>query len=189
LTGSLGAKRSAVLGPLAKPRPGTVVLHGGRELTEDDPRHHGQRMHEAMEDVCDRLLRTGTLPDAGGTPAAVILTIPEHDLAARTRWGVTSGATTLSGRHGPGSDRRSRCLPPGRQRHHSKAWVDGGGTDLDNLTLLCSYHHHNFASRGWTCVMVDSLPAWVPPRWVDREQPPLRNTRVTARREGEVLRR
>jgi hypothetical protein len=64
----------------------------------------------------------------------------------------------------------------------------GGRTDLDNLTLLCAFHHHNFASRGWTCLMVDDLPAWVPPRWIDREQRPLRNTRVLARQKGLGLR-
>ena len=37
------------------------------------------------------------------------------------------------------------------ERHHIVAWIDGGDTDLDNLTLLCRYHHHNFAARGWDC--------------------------------------
>ncbi|HET9872295.1 MAG TPA: hypothetical protein VFP89_06840 [Propionibacteriaceae bacterium] len=36
--------------------------------------------------------------------------------------------------------------------------VDGGSTDLDNLTLLCRYHHH-YASRGWRCrLTTDRLP-------------------------------
>jgi len=175
--------------------------------------------------VCDRLLRSGTLPDAGGTPATVIVTIPEGDLVARRRWGVSSDGTVLSAetvvdvadeaevyptvvsptgvvlqlgrtrrlatlgqtmalvaRDGgcsfPGCDRP----PEWCERHHVRAWVDGGRTDLDNLTLLCAWHHHNFAGRGWTCLMVDGLPAWVPPRWVDPDQRPLRNTRISARR-------
>ena len=60
---------------------------------------------------------------------------------------------------------------------------------MRNLTLLCAFHHHNFASRGWRCLMLDDLPAWVPPRWVDHEQRPLRNTRVLARQQTELLRR
>jgi len=32
--------------------------------------------------------------------------------------------------------------------------------------------------------MTDDLPTWIPPRWVDREQRPLRNARVLARQQG-----
>lgn len=38
----------------------------------------------------------------------------------------------------PGCDR-----PPGWcEAHHIEWWDDGGSTDLDNLCLLCSHHHH-----------------------------------------------
>ena len=231
MTGAVGAKLHAVLGPLAKPRPQTVVLDGGRTVDEPDPRHHPQRLHDALEEVCNRLLRSGTLPDTGGTPATVIITIPAGDLTARKRWGVTSDGTTVSadtvsdiageadvyptvvsttgvvlqlGRTRrlatPGQTvaliaRDGGCSFPGcdrppewTERHHIKAWAEGGKTDLDNLTLLCAYHHHNFASRGWTCRMIDGLPAWIPPRWVDREQRPLRHARITARQHGQRLR-
>ena len=147
-------------------------------------------MHDALEEVCDRLLRSGTLPDTGGTPATVIITISEHDLAARKRWGVSSDGTTLSadtiadlageadvyptviGSTGvvlqvgrtrrlatPGQTvaliaRDGGCSFPGCdrppewcERHHIVEWAQAGRTDLDNLTLLCSYHHHNFATR------------------------------------------
>ena len=96
LTGAVGAKLHAVLGPLAKPRLQTLVLDDGRTVDEPDPRHHPHRMHDALEEVCDRLLRSGTLPDTGGTPATVIITIPAGDLTARKRWGVTSDGTTVS---------------------------------------------------------------------------------------------
>ena len=67
------------------------------------------------------------------------------------------------------------------ERHHIIEWIDGGLTNLDNLTLLCRYHHHNFASRGWTCTLnTDGLPEWTPPWWVDREQKPMINTRIIA---------
>ena len=231
LTGAVGAKLNAVLGPLAKPRVETVTAADGREVHEDDLRHHGQRVHDALEEVCDRLLRSGTLPDSGGTPATVIITIDEHDLQARQRWGVTSDGTTLSadtvlgladeadlypsvvnavgvvlqlgrtrrlascgqtmaliardaGCSFPGCDRP----PQWCERHHVLDWLNGGPTDLQNLTLLCAYHHHHFASRGWTCQMIDDLPTWIPPKWVDREQRPIRNARITARHEALGLR-
>jgi hypothetical protein len=63
-------------------------------------------------------------------------------------------------------------------RHHIREWVDGGTTDLDNLTLLCRYHHTRFAARGWTCQITNGIPEWVPPRWHDRQQQPLVNNRI-----------
>jgi hypothetical protein len=76
----------------------------------------------------------------------------------------------------PGCD----AAPEWSERHHIRTWVEGGATDLDNLTLLCRYHHHNFASRGWTCRLnADGLPEWRPPRSVDPQQRPLINGRIT----------
>ncbi len=67
------------------------------------------------------------------------------------------------------------------ERHHVVPWIDGGKTDLDNLTLLCVYHHHNFLQRGWSVTMnPDGLPEWRPPTWVDPQQRPLINHRIRA---------
>ena len=47
----------------------------------------------------------------------------------------------------PGCDR-----PPGwTQAHHVWFWEDGGPTDLDNLCLLCSRHHHLCHEGGFRC--------------------------------------
>jgi hypothetical protein len=55
----------------------------------------------------------------------------------------------------------------------------GGNTDLNNLTLLCRYHHTHFLQKGWTCrINPDGLPEWTPPKWVDAEQHPHTNTRI-----------
>jgi hypothetical protein len=45
--------------------------------------------------VCDRLLRSDTLPDSGGTPATVIVTINLDDLLDRLGYGRTSDGTLL----------------------------------------------------------------------------------------------
>ncbi|HEX8509564.1 MAG TPA: HNH endonuclease signature motif containing protein, partial [Propionibacteriaceae bacterium] len=67
------------------------------------------------------------------------------------------------------------------ERHHIIEWAAGGTTDLDNLTLLCRYHHHNYAQRGWTCRLNnDRLPEWTPPRWLDPTQTPILNSRIRA---------
>jgi hypothetical protein len=222
LTGPLGAKLTAVLGPLAKPRVNTMVGPDGRLVEAPDERTHGQRMHDALEDVCDRMLRATGLPDSGGTPASVVVTIGLDDLLAKTGFGTTSDGAQISAREVLKLANQAEILPAvlstggavldlGRtrriasptqtmaliardggcsfptcthppewsERHHIRAWVDGGLTNLDNLTLLCGYHHHNFAIRGWTCgINADGLPAWTPPRWVDRSQTPMINHRI-----------
>ena len=76
----------------------------------------------------------------------------------------------------PGCD----VAPQWCERHHVIAWYDGGTTNLGNLTLVCSYHHHQFAQRGWQCrINTDGLPVWIPPKWIDRQQRPILNARIT----------
>lgn len=226
LTGPLGCKLHALLTPLARPRPTLTVGPTGKSVELPDERSYGQRMHDALDDMCDRLLRAGNLPESGGTPATVIVTIDADSLAARTGHGIATDGTMIStaqlleladqaeviptvlnsagkvlnlGRSQRIASRAQTlaliardggCSFPGCahppewcERHHLTAWIDGGATDLDNLTLLCRYHHHNFAGRGWACQLnIDGLPEWVPPKHVDRAQTPLVNTRILAAR-------
>jgi hypothetical protein len=72
----------------------------------------------------------------------------------------------------PGCDR-----PPGWcQAHHVIEYRHGGPTSIDNGTLLCGYHHRNFEHTGWTVNIIDGLPWWTPPTWIDAAQQPVRNT-------------
>ena len=106
------------------------------------------------------------MPDSGGTPATVIITIDINDLTLIARDGGCSF---------PGCD----TAPEWFERHHIVAWADGGATDLDNLTLLCRYHHHNFLAKGWQCAInPDGLPEWTPPWWINKSRTPLINTRI-----------
>lgn len=222
LVGTVGASLLAILRPLAKPRPDSPE-HRGPD--HEDTRTHGQRMHDALEDVCARTLRAGGLPDAGGVPTTVIVTINADDLARRTGHGETTDGTqlpveellrlaseaeiipTVLAASGEclslGRTRRiatraqtyaliardGGCSFPGCQhppewcdRHHIKAWIDGGLTELVNLTLLCRYHHTHFASAGWDCrINDDGVPEWSPPRWFDPERRPLVNHRILRR--------
>jgi hypothetical protein len=54
------------------------------------------------------------------------------------------------------------------QAHHIQDHHDGGPTSLTNGTLLCGYHHRNFAKFGWQCRMTDGRPEWIPPPWLAR---------------------
>jgi hypothetical protein len=74
----------------------------------------------------------------------------------------------------PGCDKP----PEWCQRHHIVAWADGGRTDLNNLTLVCGHHHRNFDAAGWRCQLIDGLPSWIPPAWIDPERLPRRNHRI-----------
>ena len=77
------------------------------------------------------------------------------------------------------------CAFPGCTRpaewciaHHIVHWADGGPTDLDNLVLLCGYHHRVLHHHGWQVIMTaDRHPEFIPPPWVDPDQIPRHNIR------------
>src|SRR2546423_195543 len=71
----------------------------------------------------------------------------------------------------PGCDQPARMT----EAHHVKPWSEGGPTDLANLVLLCHRHHRVIHGSEWTITMIHDLPYFIPPRWVDREQKPMRN--------------
>ena len=99
----------------------------------------------------------------------------------RTRRIATPAQTlALVARDGGCSFPGCEVAPNYCERHHVVAWWDGGDTNLGNLTLVCTYHHHQFAQRGWHCrINADGLPVWIPPRWVDPHQRPILHHRIT----------
>ena len=52
--------------------------------------------------------------------------------------------------------RDRRCRFPGCDHatftnvHHVVPWKPGGSTDVENLALLCEFHHHKVHSKGWS---------------------------------------
>jgi Domain of unknown function (DUF222) len=221
LTNTVGAQLHAILDPLTRPRTSTVEVDG-KTVEIPDERYYGQRLHDAFEDACGRLLQLADRPAVGGTPASVIVTVQVEDLLAKAGIAETTDGSTLTAdqllriadeaeiwptiidRHGvplalgrtrriatrgqtmaliareggcsfPGCDH----LPQWCDRHHVLDWMLGGRTDLENLTLLCRYHHTHFLQKGWSCrINADGLPEWIPPRWIDQAQRPQLNGRI-----------
>jgi hypothetical protein len=60
--------------------------------------------------------------------------------------------------------------------HHVLPWIELGTTDVDNMCLLCRFHHREFEKHGWAVQLRDGVPEWIPPPWLDPEQRPRRNT-------------
>jgi len=71
--------------------------------------------------------------------------------------------------------------PEWTEKHHVIPWSQGGLTDLNNLVLLCDFHHDRIDSHGWRVTMLDGVPWFVPPAWLDPAQAPRRNHRVSLR--------
>jgi hypothetical protein len=71
----------------------------------------------------------------------------------------------------PGCHRKPRYC----QAHHIIEWADGGLTNLGNMVLLCLYHHMEVRHAGWSIRMVYGVPEFIPPKWLDQEQVPIRN--------------
>src|SRR4051812_31628952 len=217
-TAEVTAVWEAILDSLAAPQPAEDGM--------PDDRSPGQRRHDAMADAATRLLRSATLPAAGGSPVTVLATTTITDLTTAAEATPKTGGLALLG-HGQvvsakallalageaevlpvvftdtggilayGTGRRlatrgqrlalaardGGCSFPGCDRpaawtevHHVLEWINGGSTDLDNLCLVCRFHHRNFQKYGWQVHIEDGVPLWTPPPWLDAEQRPRRNT-------------
>jgi hypothetical protein len=222
LTATVGAQLRAVLDPLARLRSSSIDDAHGNIIQIPDERPSAQRLHDALDEACGRLLKSADQPTVGGIPASVIITIPAQDLLAKAGLAETSDGTMLTaeqllriadeaeiwptiidhnnvpmalgrtqrlasrGQTMALIAREGGCSFPGCDhppqwcdRHHIIDWIDGGPTDLENMTLLCRYHHTHFLQKGWTCQMnPEGLPEWIPPKWIDHQQRPQHNARI-----------
>ena len=101
----------AALDPLASPRPATTTPATGAagdgatdgnaaenttaEVVQD-PRSYPQRMHDALQDACQRLLASGSLPDNGGVPTVLVITMTAHQLATGVGTAMTGHGQPVS---------------------------------------------------------------------------------------------
>jgi hypothetical protein len=159
--------------PASGGTPTTVVFHiraanaaiASRTVLAET--EHGNRIPvpDALA-IADNAAIYLLLEDARGVPLEL----------GRTTRIATAGQTVALAARDRGCTFPGCTRPPSWcQRHHVREWQFGGGTDIDNLVLLCGYHHREFERRGWRVTMVDGLPWWLPPRWIDPQQRPIRN--------------
>ena len=96
LTNTLGAQLNAIFDPLTKPRTTTLENENGTTISIPDERPHGQRLHDALDEVCARLLKMKDKPSVGGAPTSVIVTIGLEELLAKAGLAETSDGSMLS---------------------------------------------------------------------------------------------
>ncbi len=92
LTPPTGAALSAVLLPLARRRP-SCPAEG--EIAGADDRDYPARLHDALAEAAQRLLRSGTLPMSGGVPATVLITVSEATVRADRGFGRCSDGSLV----------------------------------------------------------------------------------------------
>ncbi|MBQ1012775.1 DUF222 domain-containing protein [Micromonospora sp. M51] len=97
ISGTLDAEAAAVLRAVIDP----LSAPSG----PDDTRCAGQRRHDALADVCRLALRTGELPENGGDPAQLVVTIDYDGLARQVGGGILDVGLRLT----PDTVRRLAC--------------------------------------------------------------------------------
>jgi Domain of unknown function (DUF222) len=96
LTNTVGAQLNVILDPLTTPRSTAIEDEDGNLIQIPDQRPCVQRLHDALEQACVRLLKSHDQPTVGGVPASVIITIGLEELLAKTGLAETADGTQLS---------------------------------------------------------------------------------------------
>lgn len=91
--------------------------------------------------ACDSMLSTHVI----GTNTTNVLDIGRRSRAVPTRLRRALEQRDNHSCQFPGCDATRRL-----HAHHIVWWRDGGQTKLDNLVLLCNFHHHAVHEGGWT---------------------------------------
>lgn len=145
-----------------------------RQVRSGLPSAHGQRPHLVVTVVAPsagETLRFGEIEGAGPIPAETVSRLSCD--SSLTRITVDGGGRTLNvGRTSRAASaairraliRRDRgCRFPGCDRkpewtdaHHIREWHRGGETRLDNMVLLCGWHHRHVHEYGWSIRLLPS---------------------------------
>lgn len=145
----------------------TLRMQSGRRLGYACTQHGDLVPPAAVRRVVDQTEVTVCVLNASGGVAGYGRTRRFASVGQRRALAARDGGCSFPG-----------CTMPASwcEAHHVVSWLDGGATDLDNLTLLCGRHHREFEKLGWECRMADGAPEWIPPPWRDPDRIPLRNS-------------
>jgi hypothetical protein len=159
LSNTVGTQLNAILDPLTKPRSSAIEDENGTVVDLPDQRPHMQRLHDALDEACARLLKAADQPSVGGIPASVIVTISLEDLLAKAGLAETADGTQLT------TDQLLRIAD------EAEIWP----TIIDrNGVPLALGRSRRLASRGQTMALIGrdagcSFPGCThPPQWCDR---------------------
>ena len=158
LTNTVGAQLNAILEPLTKPRSSAIEDDDGTVVDIPDQRPHMQRLHDALEEACARLLKAADQPSVGGIPASVIVTIGVDDLLAKAGLAETADGSQLT------SDQLLRIAD------EAEIWP----TIIDRNGVPWPWQTRRLASAGQTMALIArdagcSFPGCThPPQWCDR---------------------
>ena len=135
-------------------------------------------VHAELDALLDRdanaLIEDG--PVIGGTTLHRLLCNARMQAVVEHPDGTVRGIGRLSREPAPWMMRQLRhrdgsCRFPGcdarrfTQAHHVEWWSRGGGTDLDNLVLVCAFHHRLVHEHGWVLTRDgDGELTWIRPR-------------------------
>jgi hypothetical protein len=135
-------------------------------------------VHAELDAVLDgdgnALIEDG--PVIGGTTLQRLLCNARMQTVVEHRDGTVRGVGRLSREPAPWMIRQLRhrdatCRFPGcdarrfTQAHHIEWWSHGGRTELDNLVLVCTFHHKLVHEHGWALTRDDDGElTWTRPR-------------------------
>jgi hypothetical protein len=136
LTGTAAAPAAPALAGRDPAAVARGLLAGGASLSWTGPVHPATARRLSCDAVVTRLLLDPTgRPLHLGRSHRLVTPAQRLALAARDRGCIVDGC-----------DRP----PQWCDAHHITHWADGGHTDLDELVLLCRYHHRHTHEAGWT---------------------------------------
>lgn len=142
---ALVALCSARIARDADPDRATVVIHApidallrdaGSCEVEDGPAVHPETVKRMM---CNARVQT-VLEDGAGNVVGLGRMSREP-----TAWMIRQVRYRDRGCRFPGCGTRAFT-----EAHHVVWWRNGGGTNLDNLLLICSFHHRLVHEHGWS---------------------------------------
>ena len=132
-----------------------AVIHGAAIYEVGIPKSDHAQMYEANVRGTEHVMRAAL---DGEIPRVVYV-------STVGAFGNTNGEVVDESYDHPGGDYTSYYEETKVEAHHIVWWERGGRTDLDNLTLVCTFHHRLVHEFGWSIERdpTDGAIGWLRP--------------------------